>query len=229
MQKAREVLAVALLAVGVLVGLAAVVVMFQISAAVKHADAELGRASDELGQVLEHVDGTVASAQTGLDESYKVLHAGRVTVDNVNRAAIDERMYFEQQLPGLMARADGVLGNIQTATADMDPLVRSATARVDGLAPLEADAADVLAGATGVTRGVGQLAADPRIPEAIGNLDAATAQLAVTSRESAETMASVKAMAADGQEEVHHLTHPRPLVSIANWTLKVVHAIGGFF
>jgi hypothetical protein len=70
---------------------------------------------------------------------------------------------------------------------------------------------------------------DPHIAASLQNIEISTQQLAVTSRESAAAMGSVQAMAKDGQDEVHKLTHPKPLDQIADWTLKVVHAIGGFF
>ena len=175
--------------------------------------------------------GAVLSAKAGavLDQanrdavlSGKVIADARLSIDNINSAALDERFYFEHQLPAMMDQAHGILANVQTATAGIPPLLQETTARAAALAPVEDNAA-------ALERDFDAQIRDPKIADALANIDAATAQLAITGRESAATMGSVQAMAADGQEEVHKMTHPKPLVSIADWTLKAVHALGGFF
>jgi hypothetical protein len=49
-----------------------------------------------------------------------------------------------------------------------------------------------------------------------------TAQLAITS-------AHIEGATKDVQEQVHKITHPKILNSIATWTLRVVHAVGAWF
>lgn len=208
MQKTIEVLKALTLGVCILVGASVFVLLLQVSSAVKRADAGVNG-------VIVHLEGV-------LDRSGKLIDDARLSADNLNKAAIDERFYFEHQMPVLMEQAHVILGNVQTATADLDPLLQETTARTKALAPIEVSATDLFVAAN-------KMVSDPQIPDAIANLDRSSAELEVTSRESADTMASVRSMAADGQEEVHKLTHPKPLVTIADWTLKVVHAIGGFF
>jgi hypothetical protein len=215
MQKTLDVLKALALIVAIGVGAAAFVLLLQTRSAVKHADAALGGSFTQLNQAIAQVQKT---AELG----GKLVNDARLASDNLNKAAIDERFYFERQLPGLMDQAHGILGNVQTATADLHPLLEETTARTKALAPIEVYAAQLLAD-------VDVSARDPRIGVSLGNLEISSRELAVTAKETTAAMGSVQAMAKDGQDEVHKLTHPRPLVTIANWTLKVVHALGGFF
>lgn len=48
------------------------------------------------------LDPSIESLHADLQEGYKVEHDARLSLDNVNKAAIDERMYFERDLPPLM-------------------------------------------------------------------------------------------------------------------------------
>lgn len=73
----------------------------------KTAIAKLDPALDELPSVVS--------------EAYSVEHNARLSLDNVNKAAIDERMYFERDLPPLMdaIKADVVdAGDTLTAAKD---------------------------------------------------------------------------------------------------------------
>jgi hypothetical protein len=215
MTRLMEVLKALALTTLIVCGAGAFVLLLQVSSAVRHADRELAAVAGAAGGVLDGAAATTARAGKLVDDA-------RLTTDNVNRAAIDERMYFERDVPALMDQAHGILGNVQRATADLDPLLNETTARVHGLQKVEDGSADLFVHVNGMM-------ADPRIWATLGNVEASTAQLAIASREAAATGASVQAMAADGQQEVHTLLHPKPLVSIADWTLKVVHAVGGFF
>lgn len=64
----------------------------------------------QVGSTAVQVKKTVASLQPSVDamhdvlqESYSAVHDSRLSLDNVNKAAIDERLYFERDLPPLMA------------------------------------------------------------------------------------------------------------------------------
>jgi hypothetical protein len=168
------------------------------------------------------------SQKTGLEVS-KLVNDSRVTLSEVNRGALDERKYFEVQLPQILAQTSGVLTNVQTATADLDPLLKETTARVADLKPIETNAAQAAADAdTAIT--------DPHIKASLANVDAASSQFVLAATQGVAiagdvkaTTGSVKAIAADGQAEVHSLTHPTAMVTIANWTLKAVHALGGWW
>lgn len=222
MRKLLDVLKALTLGVAILVGASVFVLLLQMSSAVKHADSELSGTFADLNGTIVQLNGTIAQIRETATLSGKLVNDARISADNLNKAAIDERFYFERQLPVLIDQAHGILANVQTATADLHPLLQETTARTAALAPLEQSAAQLVADA-GVT------VRDPHIAASLGNLEVASAELVVMGREGTATGASVQAMAKDGQDEVHRLTHPRPLVSIADWTLKVVHAVGGFF
>jgi len=215
MQKTLDVLKALALAVVSLVGASVFVLCLQVSSAVE-------RTNDTLNGTFANLNGAIAQVQTTAALSGKLVNDARLSADNLNKAAIDERFYFERQLPQLMDQAHGILANVQTATGDLYPLLTETTARTHDLAAVEASANKLIVDADVTVR-------DPHIAASLKNIEASTAQLAVASRESAATMGSVQAMAADGQEEVHKMTHPKPVAEIAAWTLKVVHALGGFF
>jgi hypothetical protein len=215
MQKTLDVLKALALFVAIMVGAAVFVLLLQVSTAVKRTD-------DTLNGTFSNLNGAIAQVQKTAILSGKLINDARLSTDNLNKAAIDERFYFEHQLPGLMGQAHSILANVQVATADLHPLLTETTARTHDLAAIEAGAMQLVAHADVTVQ-------DPNIAASLVNIEASTAQLAVASRESAAAMGSVRAMAADGQEEVHKLTHPKALDEVADWTLKVVHAIGGFF
>jgi hypothetical protein len=215
MNRFHSILKALALVVAIAVGAAAFVLLFQISSAVKHADTALAG-------MFRQLNGAISQVQTTAELGGKLVNDARLSADNLNKAAIDERFYFERELPGLIAQAHGILANIQTATADLHPLLEETTARTRALKPLEENAAELV-------KDLDVTARDPHIAASLVNLEELAAQLAVTGRESAAAMGSVQAMAKDGQDEVHKMTHPKPLVTIADWTLKAVHALGGFF
>lgn len=215
MQRCMAILKALALITLIVCGAGAFLLLLQISSAVKHADAAVALTAGHVDQAVDHLGATAGRAGKLVDDA-------RVSVSNVNKAAIDERFYFEQQLPGLMDQAHGILGNVQRATADVDPLLIETRARIAGLEPVEKGTSDLFVGLNEMVR-------DPRIGASVGNVEAATVELAAAGREGNAAMGSVQAMAKDGEDEVHRLTHPRPLVSVADWTLKVVHAIGGWF
>jgi conjugal transfer/entry exclusion protein len=215
MGRLLDVLKALTLVVAIAVGASIFVLLLQVSSAVKRLDSQVASTTGQLNVAIAQVRNTA-------ELSGKLVDDARLSVDNLNQAAIDERFYFEKQLPSLMNQAHGILANVETATADLHPLLTETEARTRALAPIEQSAVQLVADADTTVK-------DPHIAASLDNLQASTADLAVTAKESSATMASVQAMAKDGQDEVYKLTHPKPLVTIADWTLKVLHAIGGFF
>lgn len=215
MQRTLTIFKIVALGSVTLLALSGCLLLLQTSSAVHHADVALAGSASRLNADLDEMHTTMAGVN-------KLVNDSRYTLTEVNRNVLDERKMYEQSFPAMVARVDAVLGNVQTATADLHPLLQESTARIHALEPIE-------------TSGAG-LIGDPKIPESIANFDAASAQLVTMSKQGVaiagdvkDTTGSVKAMAADGQHEVHSLVYPKPLVSAANWALKVVHAVGGFF
>lgn len=59
-------------------------------------------AAKQAKATIVSLDPSIESLHADLQEGYKVEHDARLSLDNVNKAAIDERMYFERDLPPLM-------------------------------------------------------------------------------------------------------------------------------
>jgi hypothetical protein len=160
--------------------------------------------------------------QAPIHESRQLLRDGRLTLDNVNKAAIDERLYLEKQLPTTLGRFDALLDAANATVSSVQPVTAAATrsldettARLHDLQPVESGAAKMIADAD-------VLVSDPHIAEAAAHADDATAALASTAKH-------LDGTAADTQEAVHKFLHPSWGVRIANWMGQAVHAAGGWF
>jgi hypothetical protein len=80
-------------------------------------NASIGQLSDQAGTAIKQISGTAKQAKStiaainpslyqlhaDLETADKVEKGARLSLDNVNKAAIDERLYFERDLPPLMA------------------------------------------------------------------------------------------------------------------------------
>ena len=215
MQKTLQILKALAIASVPLVAAALVYFLLQLSASVKQFRGEEHGLVVSVGDLLQQTQKTVLLGG-------KLINDSRVTVDNLNKAAIDERFYFEKDLPKVMVKVHSILGNVATATADLHPLLQETTGRVHDLAPIETNAAQLVSD-------VDVTAKDPHIIASLTNLEAASQQLVVVSKEGVAIGASVQAIAADGQHEVHSLVYPKPIVTIANWTLKGLGALRAWF
>jgi hypothetical protein len=165
---------------------------------------------------------------TDLFEVHSLINDARGSIVEVNRNVLDERKMYETTFPDVIGRIDKVLANVDTATGDVDPLLKEVTARVHDLKPIEDNAADTLLATK-------TLIADPHIPAAIANLDdtsvqlqKASVRLVVIEDNVAATTSSVKAIAADGQHVVHSYVYPKPIATIAEWMIRVIHAAGAW-
>lgn len=97
-----------------------------VSSAAVHAIGTTGNALDQVRRTVAKLDPAIDKLPDVVDEAYGVEHDARLSLDNVNKAAIDERFYFERDLPPLMdaLKVDVVdLGDTLTAakTTIADP------------------------------------------------------------------------------------------------------------
>jgi hypothetical protein len=106
----------------------------------------------------------VNELQAPVQKLNEVVYDARLSIDNVNSAALDERFYFEQQVPQAMSRVDEAIG---------------------GLLPVEANAAKTLQDADVVI-------ANPNIPALLTHADAATVASADTMKHLDGTSADVQ-------------------------------------
>lgn len=171
----------------------------------------------------------LVKANSDLDEIHVVLtttqraaHSSEVTIDNVNKAAIDERFYFENALPPMLASVQGDVEALHGALEASTGLINTASGRVADLKPIQDDAAKLVVDLDTQIK-------DPLIKKSLVNIEASTSSLAAASVDGAGTVKAVRGMAEDGQHEVHMLVYPKPIITIANWSIRVAGAIGGWF
>lgn len=90
-------------------------------------------------KTIAKVDPTLDKLPAVIGEAYSVEHDARLSLDNVNKAAIAERLYFEKTLPGLL---DAVRLDVVDAG---DTLTAAKTFMADpNLKRLVADSADIV-------------------------------------------------------------------------------------
>src|ERR1039458_7660801 len=77
------------------------VLIYSLNSAVKRAEVGLSSTATRLNGLLDQ------SQKTGLEVS-ELVNDSRATLVEVNRDALDERKYFEVQLPGILAQTSGV-------------------------------------------------------------------------------------------------------------------------
>lgn len=145
----------------------------------------------------------------------KVIKDTRLTLDNANKAAIDERMYFEQDVPGLMAGVQKAVDQSTQTLAAYQQTGEALTAATERLQPVETNAAQTLATAN-------TLLADPHWQATLAGLDA-------TAASTADTAKHLDGTAADVQSAVHGYLHPGWKVRVTNWLSQAAHTLGGWF
>jgi hypothetical protein len=164
------------------------------------------------GAVLGHVDNAALAGG-------KLINDSRVTVSEMNRAALDERKYFEVMLPPLLSQAQGILANVQTDTADLH------TVLLAGAGTANAASAAIQTANSSIPR------TQPLVDAAtlaIGHADATTVRvnafldaplLTDTGKHTASIVAHADAITGDAQFEADRFTHPPP----QRWYQKVWH------
>jgi hypothetical protein len=165
--------------------------------------------------VARDLDDTVKDVHKSVVLVPKVLNDTRLTLDNANKAAIDERMYFEQEVPGLMARVNLVVDQSRGTLAAYQQTGEALTAAAQGLQPVEDNAALSLAQLDNVL-------ADPDIKAMLANTATASGTVADTAKH-------LDGTAADVQQAVHGYLHPSWKVKLVNWLGTAAHTLGGWF
>lgn len=169
---------------------------------------KVSAAVDQGRVVLQDTDDTLNDAHKSVLLVPKVINDTRLTLDNANKAAIDERIYFEQEVPGLMARVNSVVDQAGGTLAAYQKTGEALTAAAQGLQPVEDNAALALAQLDNVV-------ADPDIRATAKNLASATAH--------------GDAILGDAQVEADKIAHP-PKKKLGFWAsiyaaAQVVHKL----
>jgi uncharacterized protein YoxC len=190
-----------------------------------------------LGITALRLGTTVQKANANIDlvqqDIHRLVQETRITMKDINHAAIDERFYFEKQMPAVVDQVQGILGDTHrllvsanTATETLSEnqnkltdqavtVLKTTDTTISHVDVVLGQANNDLAQLEVTEKHLDALIQSPDITQTLKNVDATTASTARTMN--------------DIEDEVHTITHPRLIVSIANWTLKVVHSVGGMF
>lgn len=176
------------------------------------------------------------SIQNDADEAHRVLLEAGLTAREAKDASTEEKAYLSKELPQITAKTeralddtDALLVSLRRTSGDLAGTARSATGVLDatresvaGIAPILNQTRETIAGLEPVESAAAvmlkdgdALVKDPDISASLTNVRKGTAELAATSK--------------DVREEVHAMTHPKPLVTAINWLLKIGGALGGWF
>lgn len=151
----------------------------------------------------------------------------RLSLDNANKAAIDERLFLEKTQPDEVKRVNVILDNanklIQGSTKDEAQLTQRATLTIDagtdavkGLLPLEAQLGrdsetlnKSLEGVNTSIKDIDALVNDPANVKTLNNVQEGTAAMAGAAK--------------DGQQWLHSALHPGWVKKVWGITLDVAH------
>lgn len=160
----------------------------------------LGSVTLRFSTIPDNVNATLTRTQTELTLMGKATNDLRLTLDNVNKGAIDERLYFEQTLPDVTKKSQEIL-------ADADRLLVSARSTSD-------DARDTIAASTKTITDLDTRVTDPAIQQSLTNIEETTAHSAVVAD-------NVAATTGDIRDKVHSYTNPPP----KKWYQKIWNPI----
>lgn len=178
-------------------------------------------ASKDEAKVVANLNQSLTSLNGDLGEFHKVLYTSNVSAAEVGRAAIAERFYAEKQLPATLAKANTVLdntsavllslektsdslrGNGETITASVQTTLGATTSTIEGLKPVEANAAQA-------TAALKELIADPDFKATAHNLSVTSASAAVTAQQ-------IQGTTKDVEHVVHAWAYPTPLQRVVQW------------
>jgi hypothetical protein len=133
----------------------------------------------------------------------KAVNDARLTMDNVNKGAIDERRWLEEGLPQTTRRVNAILDNANGAIvslksttellgANSETLLTHATAVVDNagiaIATTSVNLQPVLVTAATMERSADALVGDPAIKASLVNVETSSAHIAIATDEAARIL-----------------------------------------
>jgi hypothetical protein len=162
---------------------------------------------------------TLATIDKSVSDTSRMVNANLIHADLIlgraERVSRRQEAYWDM----MALKSARLLDNANKVVVDLDANQNAIT--TESVASLqELQRSIVLLGET--AQHTDQTINGPEIKQILGNVNAGTAQLATSA-------AHVEATTKDVQEQVHKITHPKLITSIANWTLRVVHAVGSWF
>ena len=175
-----------------------------------------------IGLFVKHVDKGADICLSDLDSTIKVtqkvVEDSRVTVDNINHAAIDERFIFEKQTPKILEDTDGLIvasrrtlngidASQKTLTMQASTSLAESTKTIAAIRPVLTQAQANLAALQPTEIAFSQLASDPNLKRLPADIDAGVQ----TTDKSLNDFSQV----------VDHVTHP--FSAITQWFRGLFH------
>lgn len=152
-------------------------------------------------------------------QTYDVVRDTRLTLDNANKAAIDERLFLEKQQPLEMEKLNAVVDSTNMLLVSTNDSVGAISVHTDTvLNSVNQDAIalhSTLDEATGTLHSANTLVADKSIPKTLDNIQ--------------QTTAATAAMAKDTQTAWHKFLHPTILQKVWNGVTGAGISIAKFF
>lgn len=155
----------------------------------------------KLNTVLDTSNKTVLLANKAINDS-------RLTLDNLNKAAIGERRYFESELPSLMTdmhntilSANATITGLQETEHHLNATLDATSATVTGMQPVEAHLDTTLSHTEATVDSLNVLVSNPAITKSLVNIETATAAGALATQHA-------EGILADGKEKADQYTHP---------------------
>jgi hypothetical protein len=185
--------------------LALIVLLCAVTTLIVHVDRIVLHSSVTLNTTVQHTNNMIDDLDRSVKLLPKVINDTRLTLDNVNKGAIDERMYLEHELPLAMGNVERILVTANELLLSADTTVRSVGASVGALqtqanATLGAAQSAIsatqplLAAGTATVRDVDKFITAPPLEQTVANAAAITH--------------NVDAITADAAFEANKFAHP---------------------
>jgi hypothetical protein len=180
---------------------------------------DVEKTSAQARETLAQAKETLVTVDKSVSDTSRMVNANLIHADLIlgraERVSRRQEAYWDM----MALKSARLLDNANKVVVDLDANQNAITA--ESVASLkELQRSIVLLGET--AQHTDQSINGPEIKQILGNVNAGTAQLAASA-------AHVEATTKDVQDQVHSITHPKLITSIANWTLRVVHAVGAWF
>lgn len=173
----------------------------------------------KINAALDGVNATLAQVnkpKSGeLAEVQDVTRNLRLTVDNLNKAAIDERFYLEKQQPIEVQKFNAIL---DTTNTQLNTLGSRAAVVVDSLNSAVTQSTKVLDQSAQTLRAANKVISNPDIPATIANVKGATANLETTTASLHKTVEDSDAIVVDTKNWWHSYLYPK-------WPKRVLHIV----
>lgn len=161
-----------------------------------------------------------------ISQIYHVTLDARLTLDNANKAAIDERLYLEKQQPIEMEKINGLLDRSSETLSSLQDSIAGIASRsdtvADNLNQTVEQSRKMLVQSTAAVSSAQKVISNPAIPEMFNNLNKTILSLH-------DTVNHSDAIVIDTQEWWHKFLHPSLGHKIWNLVTHTSETVAKFF